>query len=170
MRLFISVICYLFLLTGCSSSIYLVRHAEKEAETGTMMTNNPNLTPAGHSRAAALADSLSAIGIRAVYATPFNRTRQTAQPTATQKSLTVQTYAVSHGAALIDSLSKIQKKAFLIVGHSNTVPNLIQSLGLTPAMNEIPENDYDNFFVVKISWFFGRSMRLIQKTYGAPSP
>lgn len=170
MRLFILALCGIFLLTACSSSIYIVRHAEKEAATGGMSNTNPNLTAAGNARAAALADSLSAIAISAVYATPYNRTQQTGQPTASQKNLTVRTYAINHGAALIDSLSKIQKKAFLVVGHSNTVPGLIQSLGLTPSMQEIPENDYDNFFIVKISWFFGRSMRLIQKTYGAPSP
>lgn len=66
------------LLTACSTTtVYIVRHAEKVNETDTT-----DLSPAGHQRALALADTLARQGIDSIFTTPTRRTRQTAAPLA----------------------------------------------------------------------------------------
>jgi hypothetical protein len=34
-----------------------------------------------------------------------------------------------------------------VVGHGNTIPDLIKALGITEPIS-VPENDYDNLFIV----------------------
>lgn len=41
-------------------------------------------------------------------------------------------------------------KNILVVGHSNTVPVIIRKAGITSyELKELPDNEYDNLFVVK---------------------
>jgi broad specificity phosphatase PhoE len=168
MKSFLITSCLLFLLSSCNTTIYLVRHAEKQTNSGNMMSNNPDLTTEGRIRADVLADSLTGKKISAVYSTNFLRTIHTADPTARIKMRDVTIY--SDGNKLLDSLITRKKKGFLVVGHSNTIPAMLEHIGLHPSMHEIPENDFDNLFVVRIHWLFGRSMSLKEMTYGKPSP
>lgn len=171
MKKFLSIAMLMALLQSCSSTIYVVRHAEKQSADGnTMMGNDPNLSADGKKRAEALATFLATKKVSAIYATPYKRTQQTAAPTASLKALSVKTYNPNQGNQLIDSLARQKSKGFLIVGHSNTAPALLRHLGLTPSMQDIPENDFDNLFIVRIKWFFGRKIRLEESTYGAVSP
>ena len=66
-----------------NTTVFLVRHADVPAGT------NPHLNAAGLTRASELIRVLGAIGIVAVYASEFARTRETAQPLATHLGLTV---------------------------------------------------------------------------------
>ncbi|MES2777133.1 MAG: phosphoglycerate mutase family protein [Bacteroidota bacterium] len=163
-------IVYLLLIvaciSSCTSTIYVVRHAEKAATPG----SDPDLSSAGEQRALALRDTLSSITLTNIYATQFVRTLQTAQPTAAAQNIAVYRYNAASSDSLIEALSLKKNKKTLLVGHSNTVPAMLKKIGLNPSMQQIPENDFDNFFVVKISWFWGRSIRLTEKTYGAVSP
>ena len=59
-------------------------------------------------------------------------------------------------------------KNILVVGHSNTVPKMIQHL--TGERVEIQDNDFDNLFIVSIYRFLKTEIKLSQKTYGAPTP
>ena len=154
------------LLYACSTThIYLVRHAEK-LTTG----DDPGLSPTGEQRAKALRDRLHTKQLTAAFATQFRRTLETAQPTATDQQITIRRYNATAGNALLDSLSHLKKKNYLLVGHSNTVPVMLKSIGLHPGMELIPDNDYDNFFTVTVKWFLGRHVHLKQGTYGAASP
>jgi len=154
------------LLYACSTTnIYLVRHAEK-GTTGA----DPGLTPTGAQRAEALKDTLHTQKLTAAFATQFQRTLETAQPTATDQQITIRRYDAGAGNALLDSLSHQKKKKYLVVGHSNTVTVMLKSIGLNPTMELIPDNDYDHFFTVTVKWFLGRHVRLKQGTYGAVSP
>lgn len=158
--------CFALILYACNTTkIYLVRHAEK-AVTGA----DPGLTPAGEQRAAALKDKLHPQKLVAAFATQFQRTLETAQPTATDQQIAIRRYDANAGNTLLDSLSHLKKKSYLVVGHSNTVPAMLKSIGVNPAMELIPDNDYDNFFTVTVKWFFGRHVRLQQGTYGTVSP
>lgn len=159
-------LCVAILLFACNTTkIYLVRHAEKGA-TGA----DPGLTTAGAQRAEALKDTLHTKKLTAAFATQFQRTLETAQPTATDQQITIRRYDANTGNALLDSLSHLKKKQYLVVGHSNTVPVMLKSIGVSPAMELIPDNDYDNFFTLTVKWFFGRHVSLQQGTYGAVSP
>ena len=73
--------------TSCVSYTYIVRHAEKGAGS------DPDLIPEGADRAVDLAELLKANGISEVYSTDFNRTRQTATPTADTFGLAVNLYS-----------------------------------------------------------------------------
>jgi len=165
MKLFFLILASAF-LASCSTTIYVVRHAEKAVTAGA----DPNLSNAGEQRALALRDSLATKPLNNIYATQFVRTLQTAQATASAQNIAVYRYNTTASDSLIEALIHKQKKKFLVVGHSNTVPAMLRKIGLNPSMQQIPENDFDNFFTVKISWFLGRTLRLTQATYGAVSP
>ena len=131
-----------FLSTATAqSTIFIVRHAEKADAT-----KDPDLSEAGRARAEALAKTLRDANITAIYATEFKRTQQTAAPLAKALGLTVTTLPAKDNAALIAKLRASTGNA-LIVGHGDTIPDLIKALGISDPIN-IAENDYDNLFVV----------------------
>jgi broad specificity phosphatase PhoE len=138
---------YLFLASAllstatAQSTIFIVRHAEKADAT-----KDPDLSEAGRARAEALAKTLREANITAVYATEFKRTQQTAAPLAKVLGIIVTTLPAKDNAALIAKLRASNGNA-LIVGHGDTIPDLIKALGISEPIN-ITENDYDNLFVV----------------------
>lgn len=141
------------LLGGCPKDpltvAYIVRHAEK----ATTPPEDPTLTAEGQAHAVALADRLGAQPIVAVFSTDTTRTRQTAAPLAEKLGLTVQIYSSPADlAALIKST--YAGKAVAIVGHSNTVPQIISALGATPPAeiaSGIPDDQFDNLYMMLIS-------------------
>ena len=129
------------------STFYLVRHAEKEKDG----SRNPSLTATGKERAQQLANILTKINISNVYATDFNRTQQTANPTAQSKGLSVEKYNPSDANLLANELIQNHKNQnVLIVGHSNSTPTLINALANSDELAKIDESDYGNFYVVQI--------------------
>ena len=125
--------------------IYLVRHAEKLAES------DPGLTEQGIARAEALANLLQDAGIAQVYSTDYKRTRMTAVPTATKSGVEVTLYDPRALKAFADQLTATAKSAkgnILVVGHSNTTPVLANFLtnGDLPMLNE---DQYDHLYVVR---------------------
>jgi broad specificity phosphatase PhoE len=131
-----------FLSTATAqSTIFIVRHAEKADAT-----KDPDLSEAGRARAEALAKTLRDANITAIYATEFKRTQQTATPLAKALSITITTLPAKDNAALIAKLRASNGNA-LVVGHGDTIPDLIKALGISDPIN-IGENDYDNLFAV----------------------
>ncbi len=152
--------------SSCSSTIYIVRHAEKAGSVG-----DPNLTPAGQARAQQLATLMANKNISEVYSTETNRTLQTAQPTVTANALTVQRYSNDTLASFVNKRLKPLGKNRLVVGHSDTVLSIAQMLGTTPTLTFIPDNDYDNLLIVKRKRCWGKlKVTLTETTYGAASP
>ncbi len=150
-----------------STTVILVRHAEKEAEPAA----DPALTAAGRSRADALADLLKDAGITAVVSTQFQRTRLTSAPTAAEFKLTtevVDARAPQHARAVADSvLAKHRGQTVLVVGHSNTVPAIVAALGAAqPAA--ICDAEYDNLYVVTVPP--SGAATVVRARYGAASP
>ena len=124
---------------------FLVRHAEK-ADAGA----DPELTPAGRQRAADLAGLLLDAGISAVHSTDYVRTRDTAAPLAQRLGLEVLSYDPRQLDAFATQL-RTQGGRHLVVGHSNTTPDLAAKLG-GEAGTEIDEpREYDRLYVVTIS-------------------
>ena len=136
--------------------IFLVRHAEKAADGD---AKDPDLSDVGRARAAALAQLLKNADIRAVYATEFKRTQQTATPTAEAAGLKVKQISGDKISTLVAKLHAQHGNA-LVVGHSNTLPQIIKALGL-PEAGAIADADYDNLFVV----FPGSTPRLVHLRY-----
>jgi len=97
-------------------------------------------------RAEALANMLRDSEISAIYTTEFKRTQQTAAPLAKAFGLTVTTLPSENQAALVAKLRASTANS-LVVGHGNTIPDVIKALGISELIN-ISESDYDNLFVV----------------------
>src|SRR6266404_5710460 len=125
------------------STVFIVRHAEKADAS-----KDPDLSEAGRARAEGLAKMLKDANITAIYTTEFKRTQQTAAPLAKALGITATTVPAKDTAALIAKLRGSNSNA-LVVGHGNTVPDLIKALGISEPIN-IAENDYDNLFVVML--------------------
>ena len=128
-------------MATAQSTIFIVRHAEKADAT-----KDPDLSEAGRARAEALAKTLRDAKITAIYATEFKRTQQTAAALAKALGLTVTTLPAKDNATLMAKLRASNGNA-LVVGHGDTIPDLIKALGISDPIN-IAENDYDNLFAV----------------------
>lgn len=146
-----------WLLTGCATvtpaddspaaSFIVVRHAEKANDD----PEDPTLTAAGQARALRLSELLANEPIVAVYATEFRRTQQTAQPTADRHRVPVTRY-FSKGPAIesaVQWLRKYRNGTVLIVGHSNTVPEIVGALS-GENVESIPDDQYGRFYRVTI--------------------
>ena len=159
------VIGILFLFSSCTTTFYIVRHAEKQGGS------NPSLTVAGQQRANDLRDELAGVGIDNVITSHLNRTIETGAPTAVGNSLTAESINAGDMQALVDRCrSFTDNRQILVVGHSNTVPMLIDSLLKREEGISISEDDFDNLFIVKIKRGTSVVRRFERRTYGTNSP
>jgi phosphohistidine phosphatase SixA len=156
-------------VANAPTTIVIVRHAEKATDD----PRDPSLNDAGKARAAALLTALDGAEVSAVYATQFKRTQATGEPVAKRFGINVTvspiTGAMSGVAAglMKDILDKNAGKTVLIVGHSNTVPELVKAFsGKTVA--PLSEEDYDRLYLI-VRPASGPA-RLFQTRYGAPGP
>lgn len=143
-----------FFESQATTTIIFVRHAEKDLS----VANDPPLSEAGRGRVAELTrqlvDADVVAGVDAIYATPFRRTQQTAQPLADALDLPINTYDASDTETVLESILERHKgKIILVVGHSDTIPVLIANLGASKQVPPIDENEYDNIYVISIPWF-----------------
>ena len=134
------------LLQPCLASdnftLYLVRHAEKQTDS-----KNPPLTQCGKARAKQLATLLSNAEIKSVYSTSYQRTMSTAAPLAKQQHVAIKQYNPKQLEQFALHL-KLQKENTLIVGHSNTIPQLTQLLS-EQKITAISEKEYQNLYQVQ---------------------
>jgi phosphohistidine phosphatase SixA len=97
---------------------------------------------------------LANAGVTAIYVTETDRARQTAEPLAKALKLGVRTYSPRDAAGklsaqiLLDRLKTDGASGtVLVVGHQNTVPDLIAELGHRGKI-EIGDKEFDDLFVV----------------------
>lgn len=147
-HLALALLTLAFLLQPASaqSTIFLVRHAEKAVGGD---ARDPDLSPAGHERAQALASILKDAGISAIFVTDLKRTQQTAEPFAKASNITPTIVPAKETGALVARLKATSGNA-LVVGHSNTIPDILAALGISDPP-EIADEDYDNLFLVTLS-------------------
>ncbi len=122
--------------------IFLVRHAEKVDNS-----RDPELSKAGKQRALELAETLINSKLDYIYSTDFIRTKNTAQPTAEMLNIKVELY---NPLELKEFASKLKETGgrHLIVGHSNTTPEMVKLLGGEPGTPIVEENEYDRLYVI----------------------
>ena len=122
-----------------------MRHAEKAQDNPA----DPSLSEAGRRRALALATRLREEPLTAVYATQWLRTRQTAAPAADARGLPVRTYDAGEPAGELAARLRRDHRAgaVLVVGHSNTVPDLVAAL-CRCEVAPIDESVYGDLFLV----------------------
>jgi phosphohistidine phosphatase SixA len=125
--------------------IYLVRHSER-AEDG---TNDPPISQAGEERSAQVAMLLQDAGITHIHTTDFKRTRATGAPTSAMTGLPMKLYDPRDLAAFAGQLSRTPGR-HLVLGHSNTTPQLVEALGGDPG-TPIEEMEYDRLYIVTLT-------------------
>ncbi|MBK8270366.1 MAG: histidine phosphatase family protein [Planctomycetes bacterium] len=122
------------------------------------------MSEAGRKRAEALRHVLEKAGVTAIYATQYQRTQQTVGPLA--KSLKIP--VIKMDAAGTEKLvARIRQKhggeTVLVVGHSNTVPEIMRAFGVAqPPV--LADGDFDDLFVVTVSK--SGPSRLLHLKYG----
>jgi 2,3-bisphosphoglycerate-dependent phosphoglycerate mutase len=150
-------------LAACASTsppeprkIYLVRHAEKAAG------DNPSLTVVGRARAEILASELKNAGLTTIYSTDTRRTRETAAPIARATGLTVLPYDAGNLETFANML-RATPGNILVVGHSNTTPQLVKELGGKPGAPIVEATEYDRLYVLTAN---GRRFRTEIRRFG----
>src|SRR5262245_61706498 len=123
------------------STIVLVRHAEPAAGA------DPGLTPAGRKRAELLAFMLQDAHVTARFSSELRRTNETAQPLASKFSLVPGVLSGTDTAAHRDRVLAAPSGVVVVVGHTNTVPQLIRALGVRERV-QIAETEFDRMFIV----------------------
>ena len=128
------------------TKIFIVRHAEKEAG------KDPLLTAAGNARAGDLMRALQNEGIQKIYVSQYRRTQNTGDSLRLQLKIDTVHYAADTVCDnLINAIMEHSDfgKTILIIGHSNTLPQIIRKLGVTDyPYGDLPDNEFDNLFVI----------------------
>jgi 2,3-bisphosphoglycerate-dependent phosphoglycerate mutase len=134
-----------------STTIILVRHAEKDtsAAGSTAMQADPPLSAAGKIRSEKLVEVLKSYPIQAIFSTKYNRTRSTAMPIAAKLGVEIQIYEPGKQADLASILKSWRGKTVLVVGHSNTVPGLVNLLTGNSNYPNLGDNEYDKMYIVR---------------------
>lgn len=149
-----------------AQTIVIARHGEKVDAS-----DDPDLSAVGQARAQALAQALKGARITHVLATPLKRTRQTAAPAARAAGVPVTPVPLDGGAAAhVQRAAALARQApagatVLIVGHSNTVPEIARALG-DAAPQPLTDCDYDRLTILQL----GQAQpKVVHVRYGAPT-
>ena len=156
--------CLLFVTVPVSSqddfkpvTVYLIRHAERADEP----RQDPPLTEKGTLRAQELARVLGNANIKAIITSQFARTKLTAEPIAKKLNVAVTPISLSLStsnprmiaeqstAEVTNKILERGGESVLVIGHSNSIPDVIKMLGgdVTPV---IDEKKFDDLFVVTV--------------------
>jgi len=153
MRAHIPILALLICLAAVAGSgnaddeytLYLVRHAEKLPDDG----EDPGLTDAGKQRSGQMAGWLHDKDIGEIWSSDYRRSRDTAAPLAAMLGQELNLYDPHDLPELVRQLRNHRHNA-LIVGHSNTTPDLARLLCVC-FVGDMDDTDYDQLIVVSVS-------------------
>lgn len=144
--------------TAQPNVVFLVRHAERAATSG-HVPSDTGLSQAGYERAQHLAQELRDAQIGVIFTSEYKRTQETAVPLAQSSGIQPEIVPGDDIRSLVAKI-KAARGNVLVVGHSNTLPQIIAALGVSSRVT-VSESDYDNLFVVLPD----RNMQLIRLHY-----
>lgn len=149
--------------------VIVIRHAEKAAEGG----DDPGLSEAGQKRAQELVELAEEAGVAAAYTTQYKRSQDTAKPLAARLSIPVTPVEINrenagaYPATLAKNvLAKHAGQVVLVIGHSNTVPALVEAFGGKRPAAIDDATEFDRVFVLVVPKSGG--VKLIKTRYGQP--
>lgn len=147
--------------SGCQTNYYIVRHAEKATEP----RQDPPLTEVGQQRATRLKEIMLSKNIEKVFSTNYVRTKSTAIPTADALGLPVELYDPANQASFVNYL-KSSRRNTLIVGHSNTIREVINGLyGSDTLRQDLNESEYSNLYTVTRKYFPSKKQTFTKNTF-----
>ena len=126
------LICAMLALAGCTRAasppppvpnIYVMRHLHTPKGVP-----DPDLTAEGQAVAAALAEWIAKDPPNVIFVSNTKRARQTAAPTAARFGVSPTTYNPADTPGLVAQV-QAARGTVLVVGHSNTVPDIVAGLG-----------------------------------------
>lgn len=146
----LTILCLAMLFASCSrNTYYIVRHAEKAAANANMSSDVP-LSPEGEQRAKNLKTLLQDKSFSGIFSTAYIRTKSTAKPLSDLKAVPIQLYSPRDTVdKFIARVKSIQKGDVLIVGHSNTVDDLVNKMMGQTLLSDLPESEYNNLYLIK---------------------
>jgi 2,3-bisphosphoglycerate-dependent phosphoglycerate mutase len=168
MKNLIIILAFLFVgqqnIQAQTTKIWVVRHAEKDLSDP--KDKDPDLSPEGKTRAEALAKYLKGERLDSIFSTNFKRTKLTGYPTADKIGLAIKTYDPAAQKAFVDGLKKnAQGKKMLIIGHSNTVQEILVAFGAAKPVKDLTDDDYDYIFILTLK---GDKKEVKVERYGVP--
>ena len=138
--------------TAGSTTVIVIRHAEKDLSVS---ATDPPLTPAGEARAALLAnmfgDAQRLGHLDAIYVSPALRNRLTAAPLAARLGLAATVAPADDPRGLARrALREHSGGRVLIIGHSDTVPQIVAALSGKSKIPEIEDREYGTMYIVSV--------------------
>lgn len=133
----------LSLAAAAQTAVYVVRHADKIAEE----MNHPSteLSERGKQRAQNLAEILRDAGVSAIYVTDTVRSRETARPLAEALGIEPHVYEGRDTSGLVKRMRREHRDdVVLVVGHENTIGDIIRGLGFKGKLS----TSYGNLYAV----------------------
>ena len=145
------IIFFLTTIVFCSCNTtsvdyYIVRHAEKAIVDSTVKSSDVPLSEEGKKRAENLKTQLQDKNINFIFSTNTIRTKATAEPLSKQTGIPIQIYDGSD-TGFVQTLKNL-KGNVLVIGHSNTVDNVVNALVGKPVLNDLPETQFGDLFIV----------------------
>lgn len=153
-------------------TVFLIRHAEREDEP----RQDPPLSKDGVARSQALARLLGTAGIKAIFTSQYTRTKQTAEPLATKLGINVTPFTLKSNpsnprqiaeestAEVTNKILEHAGESVLVIGHSNSIPDVIKMLG-GDFIPTIDERKFDDLFIVNV--YAKGKAKVVQLKYGA---
>lgn len=137
--------------TANSTTVIVIRHAEK----ATVGEPDPPLSAAGEARAALLArmlgDTRSPGRLDAIYISPALRNRMTAAPLAARLGIAPVVAPTDDPKGLVRRvLRENSGKRVLIIGHVNTVPDIVAALSGRSDIPQLDEKDFGTMYIVAV--------------------
>lgn len=133
-------------LASAQKMVILTRHAERADGAATMgASTDPELSTVGKERAERLAAMLGEANVGAIFTTEYRRTKDTAAPLAARAKLSPEVVPAAQLAALVEKIKAHATETVFVVGHSNTVPQIIRALGGPDVA--IGDAEYSNLFL-----------------------
>ncbi len=151
-------------------TVFLLRHAEFDLPADGLVPDSTPLSGAGHARAKVIAQLLGRAGVTAVFASQAARTQQTARPLADQLALPVRVVPAQNGPVLLRQIFDPNSgPVVVVVGHSNTVPELVTGLGVSGPPQTI--QGHTDLFVVTVAAIAPQlQAHVVRLTSGAAAP
>lgn len=129
------------------STFYFIRHAEKDRTDPE--NKDPELNQDGLGRAIQWAEVFDPVALDAIYSTNYERTSMTAAPTSVKKDLDITYYDPSTLDMQVFSDEHAGQNV-LVVGHSNTTPQLVNKVLGIEKYNDMDDSDNSSLFVVRL--------------------